>query len=426
MSFLCELSNLGRDYSVHISRLNEATRIALFSRHGHFSMQSMLFGCIGLGVGHRRNYGKIFLFMACGVGLMTWASAVEYKIYDGKTHGLWRTGGFPNSPLACQQRLEDKQYILLDTYYYNAQFARTVVQNLTNRSNLSESFNYPVFNESRFLQIHNDANICYQGFEGNQDLYGLGVRLCMYLQWIAALITNNFLPDTRQTFRSTWLIFSMAMCVLAFVASFASYCTFSVEMEILYWMYWGGFACVYASAPCQIRLGGGARWVGLNWDNTIRYTMHTLMAYHGLWFSWWGYDQVFARLPCGTYHFILAKFLDPSIPYSHARDVLSVVLNFIALPLLPAIPVAIIVMAAEIKASIEHSAVYRMLFRSGTGHTQDHLATSVPTRASDRFLDMARKAYYFVRTEAGLPGHRLGDIRLITPVDAQHRWSVAL
>ena len=34
-----------------------------------------------------------------------------------------------------------------------------------------------------------------QGLPGNSDLYGLGIRIGIYLQWTSSLLTNTFLPD---------------------------------------------------------------------------------------------------------------------------------------------------------------------------------------------------------------------------------------
>ena len=379
------------------------------------------------------------------LNLLLWTMSIsigERDVYRVTYSGQWRTGVLPTSPSVCGERLEEKQRILLDTEYYSAQFGRAIIYNATDRDSSDWPWVHLSFNETRFLQIHNNANICFQGFEGNQDLYGLGVRLGIYLQWITAFIANNFLPAARQSFRVSWLVLSIAMCILTFVASIADYCIFGIEIEVLYWLYWGGFTCVCASAPSQTRLAGQKRWVSLDWDVAIHYTMHTFMACHGLWFSWWGYDQVFARLPCGTYQFIFAKFLDPSVPYCYARDVLSAVLHSITIPLLLAIPFAIMIMAAELKGSIKDSAVYRMVFCCANVHTLEQGNQNIQETDEsisngdgsehrlawlcDRCLGVSRSVYYMVRRMAGMPEHRLGGIRLITPVDVRHRRFVHL
>ncbi|KAI1071671.1 hypothetical protein LB507_005322 [Fusarium sp. FIESC RH6] len=332
-----------------------------------------------------------------------------YGCVYSAAQGTWRTGLLPTAPSVCEQRLEETQHILLHTEYYSAQFARALIQNVSERDYV---FSWLNFNETRFLQIHNNEDLCYQGFEGNPDIYGLGVRLCIYLQWIVALITNNLLPHGRPTHQAAWLIFSIGMCIVAFLASTADYCVFGIEIEILYWVYWGGFACVYASAPSLTRLRGQVKWVALEWSTAIRYTLHILMACHGVWFSWWGYDQAFARMPCGTYQFMLAKFLDPSTSYSYARDFLSLALNMMATPFLLVLSVATVIMALEIKASVQN------LASGSNGDESERYAAGLPTRVHDRFLSMTREVYSFV---VWLMDPSPGDIRLITPVDVQQR-----
>ncbi|KAK5050489.1 hypothetical protein LTR84_003770 [Exophiala bonariae] len=116
----------------------------------------------------------------------------------------------------------------------------------------------------------------------------------------------------------------MAICIATIVATFTARCTFSIEIEISYWMYWGGYFCVFGSAPDAITVTRASRWVKLNWTATVLFIQHMVMLYHGIWFVWCGYDQVFARMPCGTYQFLLAPMLDPSQPYKHVRDVLMI------------------------------------------------------------------------------------------------------
>ncbi|CAG7558349.1 unnamed protein product [Fusarium equiseti] len=361
-------------------------------------------------------------------GLCTLLNTISYGIYDN--HSPFPKIGTPRA----DYRTSDPAtaFMLFEPW--------ALIQNASEQDYV---LSWLAFNETRFLQIHNNENICYQAFEGNQDLYGLGVRSCIYLRWIAALITNNFLPDARQTFEGTWLIFSIAMCIVALMASIADYCVFDIEIEILYWLYWGGFACVWASAPDRTRLKGQEKWVRLSWNRAIRYTTHAFMAYHGLWFSFWGYDQTFARMPCGTYQFIFAKFLDPSISYSHARDVLSVVLYTIAGPLFFLFPAAAIILAPSIKAPVKVSTVYRMLFGSVTGlilergrqkiqegnasvsnrdETKYRTASLLRLlgRVNNRLLDTCSIPYNFMRKWVGPPEPTLGNKRLIPPGNMRH------
>jgi hypothetical protein len=122
------------------------------------------------------------------------------------------------------------------------------------------------------------------------------------------------LPIQRATRASEGVHYLLlAICLAVAIVSAARSCVFAVEVEILYWMYWGGFVCVYASAPYMIRLGKLTKWVSLDWTTAIFFVTHWVMAWHGLWIAWSAYDHVFAHMPCGTFHaFIGFVPCDPS------------------------------------------------------------------------------------------------------------------
>ncbi|KAF2786711.1 hypothetical protein K505DRAFT_259300, partial [Melanomma pulvis-pyrius CBS 109.77] len=89
---------------------------------------------------------------------------------------------------------------------------------------------------------------------GNIGFYGLVIRFGVYLQWVSSLLANNFLSKSRQEIQKVYLVFSMAICLATLIANSTKSCIFSIEIEVLYWMYWGSFICVFGSAPCSIRL----------------------------------------------------------------------------------------------------------------------------------------------------------------------------
>lgn len=57
------------------------------------------------------------------------------------------------------------------------------------------------------------------GFAGNSDLYGLGIRLGIYLQWISSLLTNSLLPTTVSDLLDTNSIFLFAVFIAIAVAT---------------------------------------------------------------------------------------------------------------------------------------------------------------------------------------------------------------
>lgn len=294
----------------------------------------------------------------------------------------------------------------------------------------------PEYDQELFLSVRADGELCYQEFQGNGDLYGLGIRIGIYLQWVASLLSNNLLPENRKEHDTAYLIFSTSICAATFVSSFAGSCVFSIEIEILYWLYWGGFMCVVAFSPNQIRLGRHAEWVTIHWSSVFQFTTHTLMTYHGIWFIWHAYDYVFARMPCGTYQFFLAPVLDPSRTFCVVRDsFMQVIAPFVA-TLLLGIPLVAILLFSEIKKSILDSAPYQMVFprpsTSGSGRSE----TTAPDTFTRRLLLRLRvflrsiewptELYRRLRQTFGLPLDGRSGIRYITPLELGSRRYIAL
>ncbi|KAL8668990.1 MAG: hypothetical protein Q9168_006404 [Polycauliona sp. 1 TL-2023] len=214
------------------------------------------------------------------------------------------------------------------------------------------------------------------------------------------------------------------------IASFAKTCTFSIEIEIMYWMYWGGYLCVFGTAPCSIRLGSAIEWVKVDWRTAFLFTTHALMYYHGIWFNWYAYDQVFSRVPCGTYHFFLVPLLDPSEVFWALRDCL----NHLLIPLIPLLtlfPFIGLILIPEIKHAVQDSPTYQFFFPkpANLDHNQADFTEPNDTSASQsialrvyRRLHRSIKWIYIrFRKSCDLPSRRRGGIRLVTPVNVKDR-----
>ena len=344
----------------------------------------------------------------------------------------WSTGTVPQSFRGCDARVEPNQASLFETDTYYTQFARTMYLNpngTLKRGKLYFTF-YQTFDMDRFRSIQENQTVCGQGFEGNNDLYGLVIRISLYLQWLSSFLANNFLPGTRQELQKAYLMFSLAICLATVIASFAKACVFSIEIEIMYWMYWGGYVCVFASAPCRVRLGSEMKWIKLNWTTVVLFITHFLMTYHGVWFVWHAYDQVFSRMPCGTYHFFLFPMLEPSQGFWTLRDYLTLLLIPFIPTLLAAFPFVGLLLASEVKYTIQHSATYQAIFPKPSVSNCDQprnteynasKQTSLGLRVS---LFIARE-YRVFREMFCLPSNSRGGIRLVTPIDVKDRRCVA-
>src|SRR5436305_7407604 len=85
------------------------------------------------------------------------------------------------------------------------------------------------------------------GFVGNPDLYGIGIRVGVYAQWLSALLANHFLSHSREDVHSAYFLFSFALIITAVVitANHGGYCVFIVEIYVLVSLFLGGYCSVH-------------------------------------------------------------------------------------------------------------------------------------------------------------------------------------
>ncbi|ETS86942.1 hypothetical protein PFICI_00770 [Pestalotiopsis fici W106-1] len=413
---------------------NGKTTIAMSSSFDYYISLSSIGGLIGnfgffvVWLWRRSLVGSCLLSISISTGcfILIRSLTSTLALQDGQSFcgeevvagWTWRTGPPPPITPSCQDRVDLQQSKLFTEALYRAQFARMIEITLPagNASILA-------FSMADFLKIKNDSVLCYQGFQGNQDLYGMGIRYGIYLQWIASILSNNFLPGTRLEIQSLHLLFSIGICVATLVFTFRKTCTFSIEIEVLYWLFWGGFVGVVAACPNQLRLGGTqrARMLGLNWTMATLFVTASLMTYHMIWYFSWGYDQSFSRMPCGTWHFlILAPILDPSEAFCFSRDGITLLTLPYAHLLGISIPVLTFLTIPEILGAIGSSRLCRFLMT----RTDEPPESTTPTMSRKRLRDSWKRiyrwlciVYHGIRHIIGLPAHNTGGIRLITPLD---------
>ena len=378
-----------------------------------------IFALILLGLWFLSYYALLFYLPA--------ADGLEYP-YDSALYSAWHTGFAPQSFTGCEARVEPQQSPLFTPEIYWTQFPR-VIQG-------GENSSFTKFDPGPSLNIRTNQTLCYQGFAGNEDLYGMGIRIGIYLQWLAALLVNNLLPDGRKELQKVYLIFNIALCAAAYESTFTERCVFGIEIEILYWLYWGGLICVSASSPSRTRLTiKRGEWIGLDWRTAIQYTTNVLMAYHTIWFVWLAYDRVFSRMPCGTYQFLFMPVLDPSKTFCLLRDLLMPVINTLVFPFVLSVPFLVVVLTSEIKNSVRDSTLCQFFFprvSNSSDNTQpgnvgapevgtgEGLGLRVLQRLGGIY-DGIKGVYRYFRVKWGLPVRGRRGIRLITPIDIKDR-----
>ena len=79
-----------------------------------------------------------------------------------------------------------------------------------------------------------------QGFEGNPDFYGLGIRLGIYLQWASSLIASATSLGKERSMAGTYVLFNIALYVALLLLVFKGDCVFSAEVIVVLYFAWGG------------------------------------------------------------------------------------------------------------------------------------------------------------------------------------------
>ncbi|KAF7539988.1 hypothetical protein G7Z17_g12294 [Cylindrodendrum hubeiense] len=133
------------------------------------------------------------------------------------------------------------------------------------------------------------------GFEGNLDVYGFGIRLSLYLQWLASTITNQWFIEGRKA-QAAFVLFQLALvCAIYIMTWDHTSCTLDVEIILLYYMYIGGGYCVFTWPPVHVE-----RSIWSHRLHVLHGGLTALFVCHMLWFWVSGMDTGYLRLPCET------------------------------------------------------------------------------------------------------------------------------
>lgn len=235
---------------------------------------------------------------------------------------------------ACVNRVSSEQGTLFDP------------SNLPSNFSLHWAGVKPTFNGS----------LCDSGFVGNSDIYGLGVRSGLYIQWVSSLLANHLLREESTALMHSYLIFHIALWIAVAVLTFQKTCIFAVEIVLLYYLVYGGYICVFI----RPNLGDfEPAIIDLHWSRVLLFLSYLTMGTHVLWFIIYGRFS-FPNMPCGTTIFFFGPVQDNWM-------------DFLALSLGPGIFVAVILLmfwifgfcfifAGRILESITNSPLYKGLF----------------------------------------------------------------
>ncbi|KAJ4171064.1 hypothetical protein NW754_007208 [Fusarium falciforme] len=142
------------------------------------------------------------------------------------------------------------------------------------------------------------------GFEGKSDLYGLGIRLGIYMQWLSTFVTDF---ESLTPLWETYSIFIFAIFIAILVLTAEERPTHTAEMSILTYIVFGG---AYMMLPANMRMRKVTSSNGkalLNHYAAMN-LISGIVACYFFWFWLRGmHGDNFLATPCGSYGFLFAK-----------------------------------------------------------------------------------------------------------------------
>jgi hypothetical protein len=161
----------------------------------------------------------------------------------------------------------------------------------------------------------NIANLCtdrnlVQGFVGNSDYYGLGIRLGLYIQWMTQIIANVIMPGERRSAAAAGMVFFAALMVAMFLSIFKHQCTYTVEIILIQLIFWPGLFII--SIPFSISAATRKHYLGLvGAMGCLFYPMLIVSIWFWIRYATVG-EQDFTPTPGGTTLFLFTKISGPA------------------------------------------------------------------------------------------------------------------
>jgi len=145
------------------------------------------------------------------------------------------------------------------------------------------------------------------GFEGDPDLYGLGIRLGIYLQYFSAVIMRLCRDlDSLESQSDAYLMFTFALFVTTLIRTSRAGETHAVEIVMLGQIMIGGFNLVNRRFSARLKEGPGDIAEILRIAVTL--ALDLAVNFYGIWFWLVAVPRgLFLETPCGSWVFLFAK-----------------------------------------------------------------------------------------------------------------------
>ncbi|KAK4100408.1 hypothetical protein N658DRAFT_507921 [Parathielavia hyrcaniae] len=143
------------------------------------------------------------------------------------------------------------------------------------------------------------------GFAGNSDLYGLGICLGVYLQWISSLVVWAWYPEGSASLMQTYLIFLFAIMIVVLVSTLQDAPLFAGEIVVLTYIVFGGVYSMIFQTVTRRKARPVAGPSPIMW-----LALFSLLGTAGVYCSWFWLGGLHGHMlptPCGTHTFFFTK-----------------------------------------------------------------------------------------------------------------------
>ena len=138
-------------------------------------------------------------------------------------------------------------------------------------------------------------------FVGNSDIYGFGIRLGFYLQWIYSRLSREFLSGLPRDHMDIDNFFLFALFVATMSVSYASDSIYSVELLIMITIFFS-HSLITISTFQNLMKSTEISMYGTR----VRVFLNAAMAPFAIWF-WAKGVYLYKLTPCGSFAFLFAK-----------------------------------------------------------------------------------------------------------------------
>ena len=219
--------------------------------------------------------------------------------------------------------------------------------------------NLSILDWGEYAPTFNDT-LCHSGFVGNSDIYGLGVRSGLYLQWVSSLLAKHLLPEESTALMRSYLIFHIALCIAVTVLTVQKTCTFAVKIVLLYYLVFGGFICVF-SKP---NLGDSEpAMMDLHWSQVFKFLSFLTMVIHVVWFILFGHFSL-PNMPCESTIFFFGPVNSQWMDICLILLVFFLIINVLCLGLLMIVPICGPCFVSVVKSLLSKGLLPRVRDRS--------------------------------------------------------------